>query len=74
MLALRQSIPARNFYSEESYQMRRRSPDRVSTPQTYNSNHPFTNMNMNHLSSVQRFQQNYQSAMAATRLGSNNPS
>lgn len=72
MLALRQSIPARNFYSEESYQMRRRSPDRVSTP---NSNYTFTNMNMNHLSSIQRFQQNHQSTMTTgTRFGSNIPS
>jgi hypothetical protein len=74
MTALRQSIPARNFYSEEGYQMKRRSPDRLSTPTIYNSNHPFTNMNMNHLSSLQRFQQNRQSTVhPGQRLGSTIP-
>ena len=75
MIALRQSIPPRNFYSEESYQLKRRSPDRASNPSAYNTNHPYTNMNMNHLSSLQRFQQNRQSTMTTPgyRLGSTIP-
>lgn len=73
ILALRQSIPARNFYSEESYQMRRRSPDRVSTP-VYNANSPYTNMTMNNLNSLQRYQQNLQpTATSGNRLGSTSP-
>lgn len=68
IIALRQSITPRNFYSEESYQMRRRSPDRLGTPPIYST--PFANMNQ--LSSMQRAQQNRQIAMTAngSRLGS----
>ena len=55
--------------------MKRRSPDRASNPAVYNSNHPFANMNMNNLGSLQRFQQNRQSTMTTPghRLGSTIP-
>ena len=55
--------------------MKRSSPDRVSTPRLYHSNQQFSNVNLNHLSSLQRFHQNRQSSMTnpGQRLGSTLP-
>jgi chromatin structure-remodeling complex subunit RSC9 len=69
--SLRQSITPRNFYAEENYLQRKRSPERTSTPPIYSSAQPFQNMQMNQYNPMQMPQQQRQSVVgtAGHQLG-----